>query len=201
MSYTCDWPVHTPGCLIDFCDHAKTSAQQRPCHSPNLGCDSIREIVSAVVRLQMAMSSLAFLLSTFVSKASTAVNVGFAIFVIGWIVQVCPCPDSRVFAIAIATMPCEMCGLIVGVRPMWPQEKDIKIKILHPATVTAARTGYADASAQGFAPVRPPDELSVPPCSKMIQRLLPKVACPNALLGLCLTISPQLSPQFILQVA
>ena len=41
------------------------------------------------------MSSLAFLLSTVVSKASTAVNLGFVVFVIGWIMQVaarsCPC--------------------------------------------------------------------------------------------------------------
>jgi uncharacterized membrane protein YczE len=38
--------------------------------------------------LQLAMSSLAFLLSTVVSKASTAVNLGFVVFVIGWIMQV-----------------------------------------------------------------------------------------------------------------
>jgi ABC-type multidrug transport system ATPase subunit len=36
---------------------------------------------------QLAMSSLAFLLSTVVSKASTAVNLGFVVFVIGWIMQ------------------------------------------------------------------------------------------------------------------
>jgi hypothetical protein len=38
------------------------------------------------------MSSLAFLLSTLVSKASTAVNLGFVVFVIGWIMQVTTCP-------------------------------------------------------------------------------------------------------------
>ncbi len=37
--------------------------------------------------LQLAMSSFAFLLSTLVSKASTAVNLGFVIFVVGWIMQ------------------------------------------------------------------------------------------------------------------
>jgi len=36
----------------------------------------------------MAMSSLAFLLSTFVSKSSTAVNLGFVIFIVGWIMQI-----------------------------------------------------------------------------------------------------------------
>ncbi len=34
------------------------------------------------------MSSLAFLLSTVVSKSSTAVNLGFVVFIIGWIMQV-----------------------------------------------------------------------------------------------------------------
>ena len=38
---------------------------------------------------QLAMSSLAFLISTMVSKASTGTNVGFAVFLIGWIMQVC----------------------------------------------------------------------------------------------------------------
>ena len=67
------------------------------------------------------MSSLAFLLSTFVSKASTAVNIGFVIFIIGWIVQVCSCPDSSMeFSIAIATTPCEMRSLIVRMRPKQP---------------------------------------------------------------------------------
>lgn len=37
---------------------------------------------------QLAMASLAFLLSTAVGKASTAVNLGFVIFIIGWLMQV-----------------------------------------------------------------------------------------------------------------
>ena len=42
---------------------------------------------------QLAMSGLAFLVSTAVSKASTGTNLGFAIFLVGWIMQVslrCP---------------------------------------------------------------------------------------------------------------
>ena len=37
---------------------------------------------------QLAMSGLAFLISTTVSKASTGTNLGFAIFLVGWIMQV-----------------------------------------------------------------------------------------------------------------
>ena len=37
---------------------------------------------------QLAMSGLAFLVSTAVSKASTGTNLGFAIFLVGWIMQV-----------------------------------------------------------------------------------------------------------------
>lgn len=37
---------------------------------------------------QLAMSSLAFLLSTLLSKAASGTNLGFAIFIIGWIMQV-----------------------------------------------------------------------------------------------------------------
>ncbi len=37
---------------------------------------------------QLAMSSLAFLVSTAVSKASTGTNLGFAVFLVGWIMQV-----------------------------------------------------------------------------------------------------------------
>ena len=37
---------------------------------------------------QSAMSSLAFLVSTAVSKASTGTNLGFAVFLVGWIMQV-----------------------------------------------------------------------------------------------------------------
>jgi len=40
---------------------------------------------------QLAMMSLAFLLSTAVSKASNGTNLGFAIFIIGWIMQVITC--------------------------------------------------------------------------------------------------------------
>jgi hypothetical protein len=47
-----------------------------------------RVLTRPVVVSQLAMSSLAFLLSTVVSKASTAVNLGFVVFVIGWIMQV-----------------------------------------------------------------------------------------------------------------
>ena len=37
---------------------------------------------------QLAMMSLAFLLSTAVSKASNGTNLGFVIFIVGWIMQV-----------------------------------------------------------------------------------------------------------------
>ncbi|KAK9805624.1 hypothetical protein WJX72_008643 [[Myrmecia] bisecta] len=37
---------------------------------------------------QLAMAAFAFFLSTFISKASVAVNLGFGIFIVGWIMQV-----------------------------------------------------------------------------------------------------------------
>lgn len=38
----------------------------------------------------LAMSSVAFLLSTFLGKSGTAVTFGFVIFIIGWVMQVSP---------------------------------------------------------------------------------------------------------------
>ena len=42
---------------------------------------------AACVAPQMAMCSVAFLLSTLVAKASVATLLGFMVFIIGWIMQ------------------------------------------------------------------------------------------------------------------
>ena len=42
---------------------------------------------------QLAMSSFALMMSVFVKKSASAVNLGFVIFIVGWIMQAC---NSRV---------------------------------------------------------------------------------------------------------
>jgi hypothetical protein len=37
---------------------------------------------------QLAMSSVAFLISVFISRSQVAVNIGFIVFLVGWITQV-----------------------------------------------------------------------------------------------------------------
>lgn len=38
---------------------------------------------------QLAMSSFALLVSVWIKTSNTAVNLGFVIFIIGWVMQVC----------------------------------------------------------------------------------------------------------------
>ncbi len=37
---------------------------------------------------QLAMTGLAYFIAAFVAKAATAVNLGFVVFIFGWIIQV-----------------------------------------------------------------------------------------------------------------
>lgn len=39
------------------------------------------------VTFQWAMTGFAFILSAFISKTSTAINMGFVIFILGWVIQ------------------------------------------------------------------------------------------------------------------
>lgn len=65
---------------------------------------------------QLAMSSLAFLLSTLLSKAASGTNLGFAIFIVGWIMQVISSPFSS-FCFSRHRMAC---GGLVELKALRP---------------------------------------------------------------------------------